>query len=78
MSIKINLSFRRQTGKKKPPASSAQILVNPASWEAVKFQIPIKIFIVLPVPAPYFGPFLNPENTLPDPLGSGENAHCAV
>ena len=28
---------------------------------------PINIFIVFPIPAPYFGQIPNPENTLPDP-----------
>ena len=29
---------------------------------------PVNIFIVFPIPAPYFGQIPNPENTLPDPL----------
>ena len=29
---------------------------------------PDNIFIVFPIPAPYFGQIPNPENTLPDPL----------
>ena len=28
---------------------------------------PVNIFIVFPIPAPYFGQIPNPENTLPDP-----------
>ena len=31
---------------------------------------PVNIFIVFPIPAPYFGQILNPENTLPDPVFS--------
>ena len=27
---------------------------------------PVNIFIVFPIPAPYFGQIPNPENTLPD------------
>ena len=29
---------------------------------------PVKIFIVFPIPAPYFGQILDPEITLPGPL----------
>ena len=29
---------------------------------------PVNIFIVSPIPAPYFGQIPNPENTLPDPV----------
>ena len=29
---------------------------------------PVNIFIVFPIPAPYFGQIPNPENTLPDPV----------
>ena len=28
---------------------------------------PVNIFIVFPIPAPYFGQIPNPKNTLPDP-----------
>ena len=28
---------------------------------------PVNIFIVFPIPAPYFGQIPSPENTLPDP-----------
>ena len=32
-----------------------------------KIPDPVNIFIVFPIPAPYFGQIPNPENTLPDP-----------
>ena len=31
---------------------------------------PVKVFIVFPIPAPYFGKIPDPENTLPDPVGT--------
>ena len=31
---------------------------------------PVKIFIVFPIPAPYFGQILNPENTFPNPVAA--------
>ena len=32
-----------------------------------RFPDPVKIFIVFPIPAAYFGQIPDPENTLPDP-----------
>ena len=39
----------------------------------IQFPFPVKIFCVLPNPAPYFGQVRDPENTLPDPAGSLDN-----
>ena len=50
------------------PASHAQFLANPVSRETCsQIPDPVYIFIVFPIPAPYFGQIPNPENTLPDP-----------
>ena len=52
----------------KNPAPHAQSFGESRFPGSCQILDPAQIFIIFPIPAPYFGQISDPENTLPDPV----------